>query len=109
MSFGKLRFSYGTTGNDQIGDYFMIPTVQLVLIIRHNWVTTYTTLQCRLWMGTNQTRISFRNWFFKDRIFSTLALYRNRQLVGILCQLQQVLSLNANLMLPLKIQVLNFP
>jgi hypothetical protein len=21
MSFGKLRFSYGTTGNDQIGDY----------------------------------------------------------------------------------------
>lgn len=89
LSFGKLRASYGSSGNDQIGDY--------------QYLNTYTTtgvgyngiigLQpSRLfnenfsWETNNKFELAVETGFFKDRIFMTLAWYDNRssnQLVGI--------------------------
>jgi TonB-linked SusC/RagA family outer membrane protein len=89
LSFGKLRASYGTTGNDQIGDY--------------QYLDTYTSsgyqyggvngLQpARLynadfgWETNNKFEAAMEVGFFNDKIFLSAAWYRNRsssQLVGL--------------------------
>jgi TonB-linked SusC/RagA family outer membrane protein len=89
LSFGKLRGSYGTTGNDQIGDY--------------EYLNTYTSsgYQYGNLNGLNPSRLYNANFgwesntkfeaalelgFLNDRIFVTTAWYRNRssnQLVGL--------------------------
>jgi len=89
LSFGKLRSSYGTTGNDQIGDY--------------QYLNTYTTsgisyggmtgLQpSRLfnpdfgWEINKKLEFAIELGFLQDRIFATASWYRNHssnQLVGI--------------------------
>lgn len=89
LSFGKIRSSYGTTGNDQIGDY--------------QFLNTYTTsgasyngtigLQpSRLfnpdfaWEVNKKLEFAIEIGFLKDRIFTTASWYQNRssnQLVGI--------------------------
>ncbi len=88
LSFGKLRGSFGITGNDQIGDY--------------QFMNTYTSsgvnyqimgLQpTRLfnadfgWESNQKLETALELGFFKDKIFFTAAWYRNRssnQLVGI--------------------------
>lgn len=89
LSFGKIRSSYGTTGNDQIGDY--------------QFLNTYTTtgLAYNGVIGLQPSRLYNPNFgweinrkiegaielgFLQDRIFTTAAWYKNRssnQLVGI--------------------------
>ncbi len=89
ISFGKIRSSYGTTGNDQIGDY--------------QFLNTYTTtgLAYNGVIGLQPSRLYNPNFgweinrkiegaielgFLQDRIFATAAWYKNRssnQLVGI--------------------------
>ena len=88
LSFGKLRFSYGTTGNDQIGDYQYLSTYSPNS-------TTYQGIS-----GLNPTALANPNFswevdkkleggfdmgFLKDNINVSLSYYRNRtanQLVG---------------------------
>jgi TonB-linked SusC/RagA family outer membrane protein len=89
LSFGKLRASYGTSGNDQIGDYQYLDT----------YSTSGYTYQgiggiqpTRLfnpdfgWETNRKLELALETGFLNDRIFSTVAWFRNRssnQLVGI--------------------------
>lgn len=104
LSFGKLRASYGTTGSDQIGDY--------------QYLDTYTSsgyqyqgirgLQpSRLfnadfgWETNRKLEVALETGFLHDRIFTTVAWYRNRstdQLAGVpLAGTTGFTSLQANL------------
>lgn len=103
ISFGKLRASYGTTGNDQIGDY--------------QFLNTYTSSgksyqgtgldPIRLfnpnfgWEINKKFEVALETGFFHDRIFLTTAWYLNRssnQLVGVpLPGTTGFSSVNANL------------
>lgn len=89
LSFGKLRASYGTSGNDQIGDYQYLDT----------YSTSGYTYQgiggiepTRLynpdfgWETNRKLELALETGFLNDRIFITAAWFRNRssnQLVGI--------------------------
>ncbi|MFV8339369.1 SusC/RagA family TonB-linked outer membrane protein [Flavobacterium sp. LB3P21] len=104
LSFGKLRTSYGTTGNDQIGDYQFLDTYA-------SSGTTYQGLiglqPIRLfnpefgWETNRKFEVALETGFLKDRLFLTIAYYFNRssnQLVGIpLPGTTGFGSLNANL------------
>lgn len=89
ISFGKLRASYGTTGNDQIGDYQFLDTYAS----SGNNYQGVTGLQPnRLynpafgWETNKKLEMALELGFLKDRLFLTAAYYRNRssdQLVGI--------------------------
>lgn len=104
FSFGKLRASYGTTGNDQIGDYQYLNT----------YASTGQPYQgitglepTRLynpefgWEKSTKYEVALETRFLSDRIFLTTAFYRNRssnQLVGIpLPGTTGFTSINANL------------
>ncbi len=89
FSFGKLRASYGTTGNDQIGNYQFLNTYTP----SGNSYQGIIGLQpSRLynpdfgWETNKKFEVALETGFLKDRIFTTLAYYDNRssnQLVGI--------------------------
>lgn len=89
LSFGKLRGSYGTTGNDQIGDYQFLDTYLSSGVSYGGVIGLQPT---RLynpnfgWETNKKLEIALETGFFKDRIFLTLGWYSNRsssQLVGI--------------------------
>ena len=89
LSFGKLRASYGTTGNDQIGDYQYLDTYSSNGNPYQGTVGIETT---RLfnpdfgWESNKKFEIATELGFFKDRIFLTAGWFRNtssNQLVGI--------------------------
>ena len=89
FSFGKIRGSYGSSGNDQIGDYQYLNT----------YATSGNTYQgisglqpTRLfnpdfgWETNKKLEVALETGFWNDRIFTTVAWFRNRsssQLVGI--------------------------
>ena len=89
LSFGKLRASYGTAGNDNIGDYQYLDTYT----IDPNRYDEITGLSpSRLynpnfsWEKTKKLETALEVGFFNDRIQFELAWYRNRssnQLVGV--------------------------
>tara|TARA_R110002111_G_scaffold1939_3_gene13109 strand:- start:86 stop:3136 length:3051 start_codon:yes stop_codon:yes gene_type:complete len=89
LSFGKLRGSYGVTGNDQIGDYQYLDTYS----ISGNQYNGVIGLQPnRLfnpnfgWESNNKLELATELGLFQDRFFVTAAWYQNRssnQLVGI--------------------------
>lgn len=80
LSFGKLRASYGITGNDQIGDY--------------EYLDTYTALQGYLdktdlmpsrlfnanygWESNKKLEVALELGLLNDRILLTTMYYRNR-------------------------------
>ena len=81
LSFGKLRASYGITGNDQIGDYRFLS----------RWSSTGLSYNGVLplvpqghsdsllkWEVNRKTEIALDLGFFKDRISLEIARYRNR-------------------------------
>lgn len=88
LSFGKLRGSYGTTGNDQIGDYQFMDTysssgyhyqgingLQPTSLYNPNFS----------WEINKKLEAALELGFIKDRIFLTTAWYQNtssNQLVG---------------------------
>jgi TonB-linked SusC/RagA family outer membrane protein len=89
LNFGKLRASYGTTGNDQIGNYQFLNTYI-------SSGSTYNGLiglePSRLyntqfgWETNKKLEIALETGFLKDRIFLSYAWYLNKssnQLVGI--------------------------
>lgn len=89
FSFGKLRASYGSTGNDQIGDYQYLnlyassgysydnlPGIQPVRLFNADFS----------WESNKKLEAAIDLGLLQDRIFLTTAWYRNRssnQLVGI--------------------------
>jgi TonB-linked SusC/RagA family outer membrane protein len=89
LSFGKLRASYGTSGNDQIGDYQFLDTYE---ITGNNYNGIIGIQPSRLfnpafgWETNKKMEGALELGFLKDRIFLTAAYFRNRssnQLVGI--------------------------
>jgi len=81
LSFGKLRASYGTAGNDNIGSYQFIET----------WTNTNSTYQnvpglipSRLfnpdysWELNKKLEVATDLGFFKDRLFVSAAYFLNR-------------------------------
>lgn len=89
FSYGKLRASYGTTGNDQIGDFQYISTYS---------ANSYYTYQGAAYLAANNLVNTNFHWelnkklegglelgFLKDRLQASISYYRNRtgnQLVG---------------------------
>lgn len=104
ISFGKLRASYGTSGNDQIGDYQYADTYSSAGRSYNGLVGLNPS---RLynpnfgWEINKKLEVALEMGFFKDRLFFTLAYYRNRssnQLIGVqLPRTTGFTSINANL------------
>jgi len=89
LSSGKLRASYGTTGNDQIGDYQFLSTYT---ITDGNYDGNMGLNPTRLfnpyfaWEKSRKIEVALEAGFFKDRINFEVAYYNNRsdnQLLGI--------------------------
>jgi TonB-linked SusC/RagA family outer membrane protein len=93
LSYGKIRASYGSSGNDQIGNYKFYD----------RWTNTTgyqgsTGLQAAAlynpdynWEVTRKMEAALETGFFKDRILFTVAAYRNRssnQLVNYILPVQ---------------------
>jgi TonB-linked SusC/RagA family outer membrane protein len=89
LSFGKFRASYGTTGNDQIGNYRFLNTYAPS---NANYDGVMGLAPSRLynanfgWETNKKLEVALETGFLKDRIFLTTAWYRNQSsdlLVGI--------------------------
>lgn len=89
LSFGKLRSSYGITGNDQIGDYQFFDTYNSTGV---SYEGVIGLQPIRLfnpdfgWETNKKWEIALETGFLNDRIFLTSSFYLNRssnQLVGI--------------------------
>ena len=89
LSFGKLRGSYGTTGNDQIGNYQFLNTYTPANAFYQGIIGLQPTRLYNAdfgWETNKKVEVALETGFLKDRIFITAAWYRNRssdQLVGI--------------------------
>lgn len=104
LSFGKLRMSYGTSGNDQIGDYQFLNTYGTSAL---NYQGVVSMEPLRLfnpdfgWESSTKMEAALETGYLNDRLFLTLAWYKNRssnQLVGIpLPGTTGFTSINANL------------
>ena len=104
LSFGKLKASYGTSGNDQIGNYQYLDTYSFGFNQYQNTIGLFPT---RLfnpdfsWESNKKLEVSLNLGFFKDRLLVGSNYYRNRssnQLVGIpLPTTTGFSSINANL------------
>lgn len=83
LSFGKLKFSYGTTGNDQIGDYqFMNLYYSQNRAVPYQGVaglyTTQITNSYLQWEETKKLQGGLELGILYNRILFDLAYYRNR-------------------------------
>lgn len=89
FSFGKLRGSYGTTGNDQIGDYQYLDTYSIAELPYNGIAGLQPTRLFNKdfgWEINKKLEAAIELGFLKDRIFTTAAWYQNRsanQLTGI--------------------------
>ena len=89
LSFGKLRSSYGITGNDQIGNYQFLNTYTPATTLYDGTVGLQPTRLYNAnfgWENNKKKEVALELGFLKDRIFLTTAWYQNRssnQLVGI--------------------------
>jgi TonB-linked SusC/RagA family outer membrane protein len=89
LSFGKLRGSYGITGNDQIGDYQYLSSYSVQSSFQYLGSTTFQpnglTNPYFAWERVKKLEGGLDLGFFKDRIFLSAIYYQNRddnQLVG---------------------------
>jgi TonB-linked SusC/RagA family outer membrane protein len=87
LSFGKIRASYGTTGNDQIGDYKYLstwsPTTYPYQV--SGLYPTGLTNPDYSWEVNKKIETALEMGLLKDKIFLSLSYYHNRssnQLVG---------------------------
>lgn len=83
LSFGKLKGSYGTTGNDQIGDYTFLSLYNPVATAI-NYQGETGLLPVGLpnpyiqWETTRKLQFGVDLGFFRDRILINAVYYRNR-------------------------------
>lgn len=89
LSFGKLRASYGSTGNDQIAPYKYLNSYNFYTSSTYQGVTTiYPTILANPYFGWEQVKkleAGIELGFLNDRVLLTASYYRNRtgnQLVG---------------------------
>lgn len=88
LSFGKLRASYGTTGNDNIADYLFLSTYTPVSSVYSGATSLFPgqlTNPYLAWERVNKLEIGIELGFLKDRININADYYRNRsgdQLIG---------------------------
>ncbi|MES2329963.1 MAG: SusC/RagA family TonB-linked outer membrane protein [Bacteroidota bacterium] len=83
LSFGKVRASYGTTGNDQIGDYqflslYTTPSVAAPYQGATGLQPTGLTNPYLQWEETRKIQAGIDVGFFSDRIIFGLNYYLNR-------------------------------
>ncbi|WP_177192208.1 SusC/RagA family TonB-linked outer membrane protein [Chitinophaga arvensicola] len=83
MSFGKLRASYGITGNDKIGDYkYLDAYTSYLLYPTYNNETAFTPSALFRpdlhWEKNLKLEIALETGFFKDNFLLGVAWYRNR-------------------------------
>ena len=79
LSYGKIRGSYGNTGNDQIGDYRYFDTWTAGFTYYDSTTTNSTKLfnPYLHWERNNKAEVALELGLFHDRILLTTALYRN--------------------------------
>jgi len=83
LNFGKLRASYGTTGNDQIGDYQYLSLYSTINLPRayqgKSWIVpTFLSNPYLQWEETKKLSLGMDLGFFGERILFTLNYNRNR-------------------------------
>lgn len=84
LSFGKLRASYGITGNDQISDYGYLDAYEATAGPNGLYPTQLTNPDYS-WEENKKLEFATELWFMEDRFRLGLSWYRNRssnQLVG---------------------------
>ncbi len=83
FSFLKLRGSYGLTGNDQIPNYYYLPTYQLTNS-GNSYMGTSTLINYNIanpdlhWETTRKLEAAIEMGFLKDRILLKADYFRNR-------------------------------
>ncbi|MBN9383882.1 MAG: SusC/RagA family TonB-linked outer membrane protein [Chitinophagaceae bacterium] len=88
LNFGKLRASYGTTGNDQIPDYMYLSAYSSYYYTYQDIRGLYPTQIPNPffgWESVKKLEFGLETGFFKDRVLFNVSFYRNRtgnQLVG---------------------------
>jgi TonB-linked SusC/RagA family outer membrane protein len=91
ISYGKLRASYGTTGNDQIGDYQFMDVYQSLLVSGNAYQNILGLVPTRLtnpylqWEETKKFQVGLDLGILKDRIIFAVNYNQNRssnQLLG---------------------------
>lgn len=90
LNFGKLRMSYGTTGNDQIGDYSYLNLYYSSTVPRlYQGVTGLITFGLYnpylQWEETRKLQAGIEMGWLKERILLSINYFRNRssnQLLG---------------------------
>lgn len=80
LSFGKIRGSFGTTGNDQIPNFIYLPLYSSTTAYAGNAATVVTTIPNEdiRWETTKKLEFGIDLGFLKDRISFTANYYRNR-------------------------------
>ncbi|TCR11929.1 TonB-linked SusC/RagA family outer membrane protein [Sphingobacterium sp. JUb78] len=80
LSFGKLRASYGTTGNDQIPNYMYLPLYSTSSAYLNNPSMNIGTLPNEYikWETTKKMEFALDLGFLRDRILFTGNFFRNR-------------------------------
>jgi TonB-linked SusC/RagA family outer membrane protein len=82
LSFGKLRFSYGTSGNDQIGDYQYLSLYNFTTGIPYQGATGTYPVNLNnpnySWELNKKLEGGLELGFLKDRILLISGYYRNR-------------------------------
>jgi len=80
LSFGKIRGSFGTTGNDQIPNFIYLPLYSTTTAYAGNAATVITTIPNEdiRWEATKKLEFGIDLGFLKDRISFTANYYRNR-------------------------------
>jgi len=81
LNFGKLRTSYGTTGNDQIGDHFLQTWAPTSVSLYQNIPGYYEPSQVssgHTWETIHKLEVALEAGFLKDRVTFSACWYRNR-------------------------------
>lgn len=82
LSFGKLRGSYGITGNDQIGDYHYLETWGNTSMRPYQGVPGFYPTGLAnpglAWETIHKLELGLDLGFLRDRLFLTAAWYRHR-------------------------------
>jgi len=90
LSYGKLRGSYGTTGNDQIGDYQFLNLYQPISVqVPYQGITSLgpvgLTNPYLQWEETKKAELGINLGFFSNRVLLNASYFWNRssnQLLG---------------------------
>lgn len=82
MSYGKIRFSYGSTGNDGISDYAYLERYQIVDGNPYQGAKGYASSglfnSYYAWEVTKKMEFGLETGFLKDRFLFTINYFRNR-------------------------------